>query len=301
VWRPDGTAVFPTSNVAFPDGAVIGKLLFTTATDKEIPILSNMPKWQANISTADFCNCKPSTGQQACSFQQISEQCPRTLGEVTLMQFDIAVRDNRSPTGWAYGTFVADGQAKASEKNPWNRVSSLGLMWGNDAPPAGALAITSPADPRKNGFKQEVVEWDVADRWNATTDGGHLGCNSRLDGPADSTRSSCLSCHMTGSVPDENRAVPAFIVTPTATTGQCAPSPGDPALDATYFADLACSTSFSGTGVAPPQYANGEKQWISTDFSLQLSISMVQWAEWQADQKEEATGPRVMQGVLPGR
>jgi hypothetical protein len=53
--------------------------------------------------------------------------------------------------------------------------------------------------------------------------------------------------------------------------------------------------------VAQPQYPNGAKQWVSTDFSLQLSISMVQWAEWQSDQVEEATGPRVMQGVLPAR
>jgi hypothetical protein len=53
--------------------------------------------------------------------------------------------------------------------------------------------------------------------------------------------------------------------------------------------------------VAKPQYPNGATEWISTDFSLQLSISMTQWAEWQADQVQEATAPRVMQGVLPGR
>jgi hypothetical protein len=284
---------------------VIGKLLFITATEDKLPILANMPKWKANLSgTKDvpFCPCTPPKGQQACSFQQISEQCPRSPGELTLMQFDIAVRDNRSPSGWAYGTFVADGQHKASEKNPWNRISSLGLIWGNDAPPAGKLAISSPVDPRKNGFAQEVVEWDVVDRWNKDSDGGHMGCNSRLDGPADSSRSSCLSCHMTASVPDKNRVTPAFIVIPQdATQGQCAQPPGQPDVDATYFADLPCSTSFSGTGVVQPQYPNGAKQWVSTDFSLQLSISMVQWAEWQSDQVDEATGPRVMEGVLPAR
>ncbi|MBN1207590.1 MAG: hypothetical protein JXB05_22165 [Myxococcaceae bacterium] len=302
VWKPDGTAVFPTSNVAFPEGAVIGKLLFTTATDKDIPILSNMPKWKANISAASFCKCEEKD-EQSCSFQEISQKCQRTVGEVTLMQVDIAVRDNRSPSGWAYGTFVADGQVHASEKNPWNRLSTLGLMWGNDTPPAGTLAVSNPVDPRKNGFKQEVIEWDIVDRWNATTDGGHLGCNSRLDGPADSTRSSCLSCHMTGSVPDQDNELPAFIVTPKdePAKGQCAEASGDPALDATYFADLKCSTPFSGAGVAQPQYPSGATQWVSTDFSLQLSISMVQWQEWQTDQVKEATGRRVMQGVLPGR
>jgi hypothetical protein len=308
VWKPDGTAVFPTSNVAFPEGAVVGKLLFTTATEDKLPILANMPKWNANISgtqSEPFCACTPpkdQMGQQVCSFEQISKQCSRAPGEVTLMQFDIAVRDSRSPAGWAYGTFVADGQHKASEKNPWNRLSPLGLIWGNDAPPAGKLAISFPVDPRKNGFAQEAIEWDVVDRWNKDSDGGHMGCNGRLDGPADSTVSSCLSCHMTASVPDKNRLTPPFLVTASQSSpGQCSPAPGDPALDATYFADLPCSTSFSGAGVAKPQYPNGATEWISTDFSLQLSISLTQWAEWQADQVQEATGPRAMQGVLPGR
>ncbi|MFL5345065.1 MAG: hypothetical protein ACJ8AT_09735 [Hyalangium sp.] len=297
VWKPNGTPVFPTSNVAFPDGAVIGKLLFTTANEKQLPILANMPKWKANISSAEFCMCEP------CSFQKISNECKRTLGEVTLMQVDIAVADKRSPSGWVYGTFVADGQAKASEKNPWDRLSTLGLMWFNDPPPAGKLAKFEPVDPRKNGFTQEVIEWDVVDRWNADSDGGHLGCNSRLDGPADSTRSSCLSCHMTGSVPDKTRATPAFIVTPNdkPKEGQCAEAPGQPDVDATYFANLACSTPFSGTGVKKPQYANGATQWVSTDFSLQLSIGLDQWAEWQSDQVDEPTGPRVMEGILPAR
>jgi hypothetical protein len=303
VWKPDGNAQFPTSNMAFPEGAVIGKLLFTTATPEQLPILTNMPRWQANISDPAFCSCKPSSGEQSCTFQEISQQCPRTPGEVTLMQFDIAVRDSRSPTGWAYGTFVADGQAKASEKNPWNRISPLGLMWGNDTQPSGALAINYPVDPRKNGFTQEAVFFDVVDRWNVDSNGGHLGCNSRLNGPADNARSSCLSCHMTASVPDKNRSVPNIFDLGTSTgPGQCAPSPGQPTVDAVYFATTNCSTSFQGGSVVqPPQYASGANQWISTDFSLQLSISMVQWMEWQADQVQEATGPRVMQGELPAR
>lgn len=303
VWKPDGKAQLPTSNMAFPEGAVVGKLLFTTATPEQIPILTNMPKWQANISDPSFCGCTPPAGQSSCSFQQISEQCPRSPGVVTLMQFDIAVRDDRSPTGWAFGTFVADGQNKASEKNPWMRISPLGLMWGNDSPPAGQLAISYPADPRQNGFTQASIFWDSVDRWNATTNGGHLGCNSRLNGPADNARSSCLSCHMTASVPDQNRTVPPiFDLGNSSGPGQCAPAPGQQAADAVYFATSACSTSFQGGSIVPaPQYPNGSTEWISTDFSLQLSISMVQWMEWQADQVHEASGPRVMQGVLPAR
>ncbi|WP_224372675.1 hypothetical protein [Hyalangium versicolor] len=320
VWKPNGVPVFPTSNMAFPEGAVIGKPLFTTATPDQIPNLMNMPKWQANISDPAFCVCKAPDGGQ-CSFQQISEQCARTPGTVWLLQFDIAVRDNRSPTGWAFGTFVADGQQKASEKNPWSRISPLGLMWGNDSPPPGGLAISNPVDPRTKGFTQEVVFWDVVDRWNAASDGGHLGCNSRLNGPADNTRSSCLSCHMTASVPDKNRAVPPFLdlgnltaltsntgpgsgteLGSTPKPGQCATAPGQVSVDAVYFATSTCSTSFQGGSVVPkPQYSNGGTQWISTDFSLQVSISMAQWAEWQADQVDERKGPRFLQAILPGR
>ena len=255
VWKPSGVPVFTTSNMAFPDGAVIGKLLFTTATPDQIANLTDMPKWQANISDPSFCTCK-APGGGPCSFQQISEQCARTPGTVWLMQFDIAVRDSRSPTGWAFGTFVADGQQKASEKNPWNRISPLGLMWGNDSPPSGGLAISNPADPRTKGFTQEVVFWDVVDLWNAASNGGHLGCNSRLNGPADNARSSCLPCHMTASVPDENCKVPPFLdlgsssaLGPSAGPGQCVPSPSQASVDAVYFATSACGTSFQGGSV----------------------------------------------------
>ena len=305
VWKPDGQARLPARDMAFPEGAVIGKLLFTTATPEQIPNLENMPQWQANISAPSYCACTPAPGDggssSTCSFQEVSQQCPRSPGTVTLLQFDIAVRDDRSPTGWAYGTFVADGIQKASEPNPWNRISPLGLMWGNDTPPADSLALDYPVDPRKNGFAQEVVFWDVADRWNAHSNGGHLGCNGRLNGPADNARSSCLSCHMTASVPDKTRTVPP-IFDLSSTTGQCLPAPGGPTTDAVYFATTQCSQPFQGGSVVPgPQYASGRKEWISTDFSLQVSISMVQWLEWQADQVDEATGPRVMQGLLPAR
>ncbi|HYI00886.1 hypothetical protein [Hyalangium sp.] len=303
VWKPDGNAQLPTSNMSFPEGAVIGKLLFTTATPEDLPILTNMPKWKANISDTSFCECSLPSGQ-ACSFQQISEECSRRPGELRLMQFDIAVRDRRSPTGWAYGTFVADGLTKGSEKNPWNRISPLGLMWGNDSPPKGQLASAYPVDARKNGFTQAAIFWDAVDRWNETSDGGHLGCSSRLNGPADNRRSSCLSCHMTASVPDKNRATPAIFNLGSKETGpgQCVQAPGQPDVDAVYFATSACATSFQGGSVVPgPQYADGNTQWISTDFSLQVSLSMAQWLEWQADKVEEASGPRVMQGILPAR
>lgn len=304
VWTGAPEPKMPQENFQFNEGSVIGKLLFTTANPNQYPFLTNVPVWRANISAPEYCSCKSSTGGQ-CTFKEQTEQCPRTVGDVYLLQFDIAVRDERSPVGWAYGTFVADGQRKAAEVNPWNRISPLGLMWGNDTPPVGTGAAYYPEDPRTD-MKDGVVFFDVADMLNVYTNAGHLGCNSRLNGPADNAQSSCLSCHQTASVPDQDNDTPAIMYQFGGfgnSNGQCMtePDPLDLAIDQVYFASFACSTSFTGPAeiVPPPQYASGQKDWISTDFSLQLSISLTQWQEWAADQKN--LEKRVFDGVLPDR
>src|SRR5260221_11052941 len=43
-----------TAAVKFDDGAVAFKLLFTSATDTQVPFLSDSMKWQANIDLADL-------------------------------------------------------------------------------------------------------------------------------------------------------------------------------------------------------------------------------------------------------
>jgi hypothetical protein len=304
VWTGATDPQMPTTNFKFNDGSVIGKLLFSTANPNQYPFLENVPVWQANISAPEFCSCKSSTGN-ACTFEEQTEQCPRTVSDVYLLQFDIAVRDPRSPIGWAYGTFVADGQRKASEASPWNRISPLGLMWGNDTPPAGTGAVGFPATP-KTDMKDGVIFWDVADMLNAHTNAGHLGCNGRLNGPADNAQSSCLSCHQTASVPDKYNKTPAIMYQFGGfgnNNGQCMTKPDDTdlAIDQVYFDTFACSESFTGPAgiVPPPQYSSDHGEWISTDFSLQLSISLTQWQEWSADQKN--LDKRVFDGDLPHR
>jgi hypothetical protein len=127
VWGRDAAVRIPSDDVAFHEGAVIGKLLFNTATPDEMPILANMPAWTANLSDASFCSCKPAPGEGGCTMIEDSQQCPRSTtkrGPVRLLQFDIAVKDSRAPgTQWVFGTFVADGQNKAGEPDPWMRIS----------------------------------------------------------------------------------------------------------------------------------------------------------------------------------
>jgi hypothetical protein len=247
---------------------------------------------------------------------QQSALCKRSLRKVTLMQFDVAVEDARSPRGWVYGTFVADGQAKAQEVNPWSRISLLGLMWGNDTPPAGQLASAFPANPRANGFNDSVIAWDVADRLNkaggatVASQPGHLGCNSRLNGPADNVASSCISCHMTASTPDKTESEPPLLAqfNPTPITPQCAAAAAPATdqkngvtfaqMDSIYFAQTHSATpvnmSVNGKSVLGPNlptYADGTKVWRSTDFSLQLSGAIAEWMVWQDNLAADKTTP----------
>ncbi len=316
VWGPKGVATVPTKNLSFPEGTAIGKLLFTTATPANMPFLANMPTWTANISLGrpgidtgnpTFCNAVSET------MPKQSQDCPRAPGKVTLIQFDVATRDSRAPNGWVFGTFVADGQEKAAEANPWNRISLLGLMWGDDTPPAGQLASAYPPDPRTNGFANEVVAYDVADRLNkaggsvAPARPGHLGCNTRLNGPADNVNSSCTSCHMTASVPDKKINVPSLLAQFNGLTPQCAPASAPPTdqkngvtfaqMDSLYFAPTKCATPFVSTvngasiyGPDMPSYPDGGKSWISTDFSLQMSGALVQWMVWQQALQDDQEG-----------
>lgn len=336
VWGAGGAATLPSTNRHFAEGSVIGKLLFTTATPEQMPSLTNVPAWVAAVS--GFTDGVPSA-QPMCSagsgadMPAQSVACPRTLGTLSLLQFDVAVRDNRAALGWVYGTFVADGE-HLSKESPWKRISALGLTWGNDPPAAGSSAANTPTDPRTNGFPSEVVFWDVVDRLNqnnggavATQSPGHLGCNLRLNGPADNINSSCLSCHMTGSVPDKNNNTPPIIAQfasmDSPMTQQCV----DPAtskdasgqaatekngvtfaqMDGAYFGNTTCGIpmdfDIAGTSVLTgmPVYAGGATKWVATDYSMQLSISMVQWQEWQQHRSTDASTPRVLDSKLPRR
>ena len=345
VWHSDGTASVPTDNLSFMEGTVIGKLLFTTATTSQLPFLTNMPVWTANISMGDAnsdnpTNCKP----KGTTMPQESDTCRRSLGRLTLLQFDFAVEDSRSPIGWVYGTFVADGLQKASEPNPWDRISLLGLMWGNDTPPEGHLASTYPAETRKNGFAEEVIDWGVVARLNQAGGStpaahpGHLGCNLRLNGPADNAASSCISCHMTASIADTHEVQPPLLAQFAQhplpqLTKQCAAASAPASdqlngvtyaqMDAIYFATthsaqpislMANGTSILGNDF--PHYADGGIAWRSTDFSLQMSMALLEWMEWQRHRAADTAAsqlseirrgmgikraPRVFRAILPRR
>ena len=338
VWEEDGTAAVPDDDISFDEGAVVGKLLFNTLGPDQLPVLRNMPAWTASISDPTFCTCTPPAGESKCSMPEESRQCARTLAwqGLHLLQFDMAIKESRAPgTEWVFATFVADGIFKADKPEPWNRISPLGVMWGNDTPPPGTAARDHPADPRGEGFMEEVIFWDVVDRLNAVGGSqvamrpGHLGCNQRLNGPADNANSSCMSCHGTASVPDADDTTPILVAQfdPANTTAECVlpSSPGDTvgtdatgatrtvkrgvpfsATDQIFFANTPAATPVDMTAETPDGPVNimgehpvGRSAWISLDYSLQLAISLVQWEEWQETQRERADS--IHDALMPRR
>ena len=62
-------------------------------------------------------------------------------------------------------------------------------------------------------------------------------------------------------------------------------------MDSIYFADTDAGAPVNMTVPVDgkpvnvlgnePVYADGTKEWVPLDFSLQLSISLVQWSQWK--------------------
>ena len=173
VWLTGG--VPDATKARFRSGAVAVKLLFTKATDAQVPFLHGTFEWQAD-----------------------TENNPNNLQTVRLLQVDIAVRDTRnsSRTGWVFGTFIYNGDAPGN--TPWERLVPVGLMWGND-PTVTPSAVQS-------GQAQIVQSWINP---SARSVMQHYGWAGRLNGPVDNPMSSCLSCHSAAQLPAARMLPPA--------------------------------------------------------------------------------------------
>jgi hypothetical protein len=168
VW-PDASRRPNTQGVVFHDGALVTKLLFTTAVESDVPEIHGAYQWDGYIYQDATC---------------LKQGCPRAIEPVRLVQMDIAVKDSRgSKTGWVFGTFVYKHNENGS--SVWQKMVPLGLMWGVDP------ELTS-ADPQ--GKPQESAIFEVGLYQ-------HLGCHGRLTGPVDNPTSACESCHMTAQYP----------------------------------------------------------------------------------------------------
>lgn len=222
----------------FPVGTVIFKLLFTDAPSKEVDYLQNPVEWTAYITPT------------------WNEQTAREVTKVRLIQMDMMIRDERaiSTGGWVFATFVYNGALK--NKNPWENLVPLGLMWGND--PTYTKNIISPYPPKKTVINPELKETRINPSKDVPPQ--HLGWGMRLDGPVDLSTSSCMSCHSTAGFPQTASLVPPGFLLP-------AP-PTNTKEWMRYFRNIPCGTPF-------------DENMFSTDFSLMVSISLGNFAEYK--------------------
>jgi hypothetical protein len=270
--KPDPDRLNPDQRApnSLPDGTVVFKLLFTSADPSQVPLLEGTKAWQADIA-----DLPPNV---AGSTTTVADP-PRSLATVHLLQIDVAVRDDRMPLGWVFGTFAH----VAGSGGEWNDMVPVGLQWGNDpgvTPDMVAAGETLQDQWINPRFLSEIARFDtdpaaptpdtMADRYF-----GHLGWAGRLAGPLDNPLSSCMSCHMTAGVP----AVP--IVPPAGATDRDRLA---------WFVDTP-----SGVAFAPPMSDSaGAFVRVSTDYSLQLSMGIGNFyaTTCQAEVAREQVSPR---------
>lgn len=242
VWkgvRHPNPNTLPHPEVAvFPNGTVSIKLLFTEATEGEVPYLRGQEgfEWQAYIyEKLPRDPRRPNPTDR------------RRVERLRLLQVDVSVRDDRSPTRWVFGTFVYNGYLTASpypwcelKESPWCKVVPMGLMWGND--PTLTIEGPTPANPPVESI---FIDAGMLPAELLEANGGRMGLGrgGRLNGPVDDRKSSCLSCHATASWPQFDRVPPQGLATDkqmywfrnfnvgTASSGKQSFWPGTEALD----------------------------------------------------------------------
>lgn len=203
VW-PSATQGPDVAKASFSPGAVVAKILFTTADTTDVPEASGGMQWQANIYPNSKCKSDTIPG------------CQRVVKSVRLFQMDFAIKDPRAPiTQWVFGTFVYDRNAPGT--SIYDKMVPLGLMFGND--PEVTASTQQPVISESKILAVSMFE--------------HLGCHKRLSGPVDNPKSSCMSCHMTAQHP----SVPSVPVVDSVTA--C-----DSPKNAAFWRDLAPGTPF---------------------------------------------------------
>ena len=270
---------------SFPNGTAEVKFLFTTGGPDQIPWLKNTLEWQADINQlAPHPKDKPfepcDGDGKGC---RRGESCNigvcftgRKPGKVYLMQVDVAVRDDRTVTGWAFGTFAYN--ARSSGATVFDRLVPIGLMWGND-PGITELAVKRHDATIKESWinpAADPVNPDGTPKPNGMFGvGNHLGYAGRLNGPADQATSSCLSCHMTSGLrkPKEGSIVPDSV--PIVWQGYDANMKQEQQLN--WFINLPAGVTFS------------YDSYVSLDYQLQLGMGIRSFFESRAKNSKEKT------------
>lgn len=225
----------------FGEHTVAVKLVFTEATAADDPKLAGAPELAAHVHVPAGAGC-------ASAVMPSGRPAPRSPRMLRLIQVDLAVRENRASykTGWVFGSFRYDGTMPG--RDPWAKLTPLGLMWGND-PQLSDEAAAGGAAPR-----QSIV-------FEA---GKGFGRGGRMNGIVDERGSACSSCHMAAQWPTV-----APMTAPAAwAEAKC------------WFRNLDARYTFGfppgvNAGCADPAALEKVR---ALDFSLQLTIALRNWS-----------------------
>ncbi len=251
----------PDPTVAkFPPGTIVFKILFTQAPPTAVPYLQNPITWKAYAEQSD-------------------NDTKRSVQDVNLIQMDVMIRDDRAPTGWLFGNFCYNGAL--NHKNPWENLVPVGLAWGDDPTvtnePRKMNADGQPFPPQTT-FNDQLKE--VIINPSDELPPQHLGFGARLNGPLDYYNSSCMSCHSTAEYPALAQMNPQF----SSATSNI--KPGSKAW-MRWFRNLPCGVPFT------------DGKAYSTDYSLQLAISLQNFYDWKSRTQKGYFNPAVVSAPGP--
>jgi hypothetical protein len=168
---------------------------------------------------------------------------------------DLMVRDSRAPQGWVFATLQYNGAQ--NHLNRWENLVPIGVQWGNDPDVKEDYVNTDLVKTKRNAkLKETIINPD-----DSELPPTHLGWNGRLNGPVDNPQSSCMSCHAVAQVIEKSPLGPMFL--------RDVPLPGSDKW-MRWFKNYKCGEEFDA-GVD------------STDFSLQLAISLQNLRKWRGD------------------
>lgn len=196
----------------FPEGGIIVKSAFTTASGHEWPPIAGAYPWQIYAPLAQNDDGSDNSP-------------PSQLQTVYLFQFDIIVKDTKSApdSGWVFTTLVYDQRVESED--PWDKMIPLGTMWGNDpdviSPQACDYLVVNDCPELSETwinqgspvYSRETLGW--GGRLSGPNDGA-VDINAYVQNldksiapvPGRYAMSSCMSCHSSAQYPMESFLLP---------------------------------------------------------------------------------------------
>lgn len=167
---------------------------------------------------------------------------PRRPKTLRLLQVDIAVRDKRNDDLTGWLFGTFVYNGNMSGASPFDRLAPVGLMWG-DSPGFLPADVTAGKTPPEQWINSGVGTYQ------------HLGWAQRIDGPVDNPVSSCMSCHSGGA----ESPVQSPMLPPRGSTDE---------QRLAWFTNIKAGDAKDAGST-------------SLDYSLQMSVAMTNWKDWQ--------------------